>query len=249
MGSTVTKGLQTLERLGSEVSNYDYTAIEFGGNDCDFVSSEVADSPDSPHLCKTPLEKFRVVYEEIVRKVRALGSKPVIVSLPPIDSSKFYKWIIRGLNEANISAFLGDKERLGRWQQYYNLAVSQIARVMKVPYIDITSPFLKTRTLIRSRAERDPPQRVGSQADIQLNQGKYHTADRMIVNTRSSTLRVSLLFTSEIILSAISCVSNMPYTDLAASAEHCRRCAAFQKLCLSDARFRSEVYCTQARNR
>ena len=75
MGSTVTKGLQTLERLGSEVGNYDYTAIEFGGNDCDFVWSEVANSPDSPHLCKTPLEKFRVVYEEIVRKVRALGSK------------------------------------------------------------------------------------------------------------------------------------------------------------------------------
>ena len=145
MGSTVTKGLQTLERLGSEVGNYDYTAIEFGGNDCDFVWSEVADSPDSPHLCKTPLEKFRVVYEEIVRKVRALGSKPVIVSLPPIDSSKFYKWIIRGLNEANISAFLGDKERLGRWQQYYNLAVSQIARVMKVPYIDITSPFFENK--------------------------------------------------------------------------------------------------------
>ena len=53
--------------------------------------------------------------------------------------------IIRGLNEANISAFLGDKERLSRWQQYYNLAVSQIARVMKVPYIDITSPFFENK--------------------------------------------------------------------------------------------------------
>ena len=37
MGSTVTKGLQTLERLGSEVGNYDYTAIEFGGNDLSLI--------------------------------------------------------------------------------------------------------------------------------------------------------------------------------------------------------------------
>lgn len=143
MGSTVTKGMKMLERLGDEVSKYDYTAIEFGGNDCNYTWSEVSASPDSAHFCLTPPEKFRSVYKELVNKIRSLGSKPVIVSLPPIDSSKFYKWIIRGLNEANIFSFLGDKERLGRWQQFYNLTVSQIARSMGVPFIDITSPFFQ----------------------------------------------------------------------------------------------------------
>lgn len=145
MGSTVTKGMKMLERLGDDVSKYDYTAIEFGGNDCNYTWAEVASSPDSAHLCMTPPEKFRSVYEELINKIRSLGSKPIIFSLPPIVSSKFYKWIIRGLNEENIFSFLGDKERLGRWQQFYNLTVSQIARSMNVPLIDITSPFFEGR--------------------------------------------------------------------------------------------------------
>lgn len=141
MGSTVTKGMKTLERLGDEVSKYDYTAVEFGGNDCDYIWSEVAASPDSPHLCKTPIDKFRELYGEIISKIRSYGSKPVIVSLPPIDSDKFYQWIIKGLNEKNICDFLGEKEHLGRWQAMYNLVVSQIARSAGTAYLDITTPF------------------------------------------------------------------------------------------------------------
>ncbi len=143
MGSTVTRGLTTLERLGDEVAGYEYTCIEFGGNDCNFIWSEVAEAPDSHHDAATPIDKFRAVYQKMIEKIRSLGSKPVIISLPPIVSSKFYKWIIRGLNEANIFSFLGDKERLGRWQKMYNDAVNEIAQSMNIPLIDITAPFFK----------------------------------------------------------------------------------------------------------
>ncbi len=142
MGSTVTKGLKTLERMNDEISKYDYTFVEFGGNDCNYVWSEVASSPKSSHKCATPLEDFQSIYAKIIEKIRALGSKPIIISLPPIVSSKFYNWIIRGLDGKSIMSFLGDKERLGRWQQYYNLTVAKIARNMNVPFVDITSPFL-----------------------------------------------------------------------------------------------------------
>ncbi len=144
MGSTVSKGMKMLDRIGDEISSYEYTFIEFGGNDCNYMWPEISESPETVHECATPLESFKKIYTQLIDKIRSLGSKPVIVSLPPIVSSKFYQWIIKGLNEENISSFLGDKERLSRWQQYYNLAVSEIARLMKVPFIDITSPFFSS---------------------------------------------------------------------------------------------------------
>mgnify|MGYP004632331823 CR=1 FL=1 len=146
MGSTVTKGLQTLERLGSEVGNYDYTAIEFGGNDCDFNWAEIAENPDKEHYPKNTVEKFVEIYSRIIDEIRDLGKEPVLLSLPPIDSVRYFDFISRKINADNILKWLeGDRQLITNWHERYNLEVFKTALNKGIPVIDITSRFLETK--------------------------------------------------------------------------------------------------------
>ncbi|MEG1743807.1 MAG: SGNH/GDSL hydrolase family protein, partial [Clostridia bacterium] len=122
MGSTVTRGMTTLERLGDELESYDYTVIEFGGNDCDFDWAAVAQDPTIDHQSKTPIMLFKQTYSSLIEKIQSHGSKPIILSLPPIDAQKYFDWVSNGKNSDNILKFLGDKQHIARWQQMYNLA-------------------------------------------------------------------------------------------------------------------------------
>ena len=44
-GCTVTKGEDMLQKCGPRIGDYDYTVLEFGGNDCDFDWKSVSDDP------------------------------------------------------------------------------------------------------------------------------------------------------------------------------------------------------------
>lgn len=143
-GITVKKGEQILQNTPDDLSQYDYTVLEFGGNDCNFNWAEVAENPLAPHVCQTPLEQFQQTYEWMIEQVRTRGGKPVALSLPPIDAQRYFVQLSRGLNADNILRFLGDIEHIYRWQAMYSAAVVLLAKAYRVPVIDIRAAFLLT---------------------------------------------------------------------------------------------------------
>jgi len=144
-GCTVTKGESLLEKIEDELGEYDYTFVELGGNDCDFNWAKVAEDPYQKHDCNTPLDVFKEKYAEIIERIKKAGSKPVLVTLPPIDSERFFNWISKGLNKDNILKFLGDIEQISRWQAMFNDAVKQIAEHYRLPLYDIRSGFFESK--------------------------------------------------------------------------------------------------------
>ena len=152
-GCTVDFGERVIERHAGEVSASDYTLLEFGGNDCDFNWGKIADSPDAEHIPNTLLHSFKEQFCALIEKVRSLGSKPVIISLPPIDSEYYFAFLSRFMNceqKDNVFSWLrGDINVISRWHEMYNRALFEISRLMLVPIIDITTPFDKCQGAMR----------------------------------------------------------------------------------------------------
>ena len=144
-GSTITFGHHLLQRHASEVSAADYTLIEYGGNDCDFYWKRIALDPDGSHRAKTTLEEFRELYVSLVERVRTLGSRPILLSLPPIGSSSYFSFVCRAFTDDNRSNILrwmgGDVEAIGRWHDSYNRVVFEVGEQTSTPVIDATRPF------------------------------------------------------------------------------------------------------------
>lgn len=149
MGSTITKGQRVFDRSINTIaeSSSDKVILEFGGNDCDYDWSLVSENPDVAIEPKTSLENFKNSYINLINRIRENDKEPIILSLPPIDSNKYFKWITRNLNAENILKFLGGKEKfLEDWHEAYNLEVFKIGYQNGVKIIDISSCFLKTRS-------------------------------------------------------------------------------------------------------
>lgn len=145
-GCTVKKGYELLQKKFETMEEYKYTILEFGGNDCDFLWPEIASEPEKEHLSKVPTDKFIKYYEELLLKIRELGSTPIILNLPPIDSNRFFQWISKGLNKDNIMNFLGnDVDYIYRWHESYNKAIIALAAKTNTPIIDIRNEFLATK--------------------------------------------------------------------------------------------------------
>ena len=142
-GCTIDKGREILQRHAEELPSYDFVVFEFGGNDCDFDWHDVAEHPDQPHEAKTPLETFERSYREAVRFARANGGNPVLLTLPPIDAQRYFKWISRGEDTGAILKWLGDVDRIYRWHEMYNLAVCRVAMREHALLLDISSSFLE----------------------------------------------------------------------------------------------------------
>ena len=144
-GCTIGFGHNVIDRHSSDISATDVTFLEFGGNDCDFDWRGIADNPTSEHTPKTILDSFKNQFLSLIERVRNLGSKPIILSLPPIDSNAYFSFISRFMNEeqrVNIVRWLGgDIDIITRWHETYNKALFEISESTGTPIIDITSPF------------------------------------------------------------------------------------------------------------
>ena len=153
-GCTIDFGQQMIDRHTEEISASDYTFLEFGGNDCDFNWGRIADSPADEHQPKTILDAFKEKFCALIERVRALGSVPVIISLPPIDSGYYFSFISRFMNvqqRENVFNWLGgDINVIARWHEMYNRALFEISRVMHTAIIDITTPFDKYQGAMRT---------------------------------------------------------------------------------------------------
>lgn len=153
-GCTVSFGANVIDRHSAEITASDYTFIEYGGNDCDFDWMEIADEPFREHTARTALDSFKEQFAALVERVRALGSVPVIISLPPIISDTYFSFLSRFMNEeqkANVVRWLGgDVGIIARWHETYNRALFMIAALTNAQIIDITTPFDTYRGNLKS---------------------------------------------------------------------------------------------------
>lgn len=144
-GCTVNYGHQVIERHADDIAAAQYTIIEYGGNDCDFYWKRIALDPKAEHRPKTTLETFREQFVALINKVRSLGSKPIILSLPPIISDSYFAFFSRSMNTSqrnNILGWMGGEvEAIERWHEDYNKALFAIAGQTNTPILDITHPF------------------------------------------------------------------------------------------------------------
>jgi lysophospholipase L1-like esterase len=143
-GYTVLQGLESFEQMQIEPGAR--CVIQFGGNDCDFNWKEVAERPDEGHLPMSTISDFVETYTNIINVIKSLGKTPVLLSLPPIDSSRYFAHISRGISGENIMRWMRyDKQYITNWHERYNIEIFKLAVANDVPIIDITSIFLERK--------------------------------------------------------------------------------------------------------
>lgn len=151
-GSTISKGESVFEKNLSLIkeSDGDYVVLEFGGNDCDFNWKEISEDPDRKHLPMSTISNFTTTYTNIINEIKNLGKIPVLLSLPPIDSARYFAQISRGLSSENIMKWMkNDRQYITNWHERYNIEIFKLAIATSVPVIDITSIFLEKKNYSR----------------------------------------------------------------------------------------------------
>lgn len=141
-GCTIPVGSEILKRHVSELGKFNYTLLEFGGNDCDYNWAEVSKKPDQEHLCNTPITIFCEKYEGLINFILKNGGRPILLNLPPIDPKRYFHWITKEHHKINILTFLGEIDSIYKWQEMYSIAIEKLSIEMKIPLIDIRSGFL-----------------------------------------------------------------------------------------------------------
>lgn len=143
-GSTVAQGMKFVNRYTEKIKASDYVLFEYGGNDCNYKWEEISHKPDAVHTPAVPIPEFVEHYSELIDKVRELGGRPVLLSLPILDPEKFFRHLSKGLNSKNILRWLnGSIMNLDRWHERYNMEIFRLGMQKHVPVIDITSVFLE----------------------------------------------------------------------------------------------------------
>jgi lysophospholipase L1-like esterase len=144
-GCTIERGFEIVKKHIPDISNFDTTILEFGGNDSDFDWAAISQNPEIEHLPKTTPEKFEELYAQTIDIVRETGSKPVMLNLPPIDPFKYFKKITDALSAENILKWLGSIGVIYAHHELYNSIVTKLAAKEKIPLIDIRTAFLKQK--------------------------------------------------------------------------------------------------------
>jgi lysophospholipase L1-like esterase len=146
-GCTAPKALASIDKTLASGLATDLVLLEFGGNDCDFNWKAVSDAPGDVHQPNTEYNEFIRTMRDMCRSLKEKGIRPVLMSLPPIDSERYFNWITRpeGISAANILRFLGEKQYIYRHQELYSLAITRIAYEEGVAFVDVREAFLRER--------------------------------------------------------------------------------------------------------
>ncbi|MFA9380187.1 MAG: SGNH/GDSL hydrolase family protein, partial [Acetanaerobacterium sp.] len=145
-GCTIERGWQQLARAMEKGLSCDMVLLEYGGNDCDYDWERVSSAPDAEHEPHTPIHRFKAVYRDMLAALKEKNITPIVMSLPPIDGERYFKWITRnGLNAQNILRYIGDVQMIYRFQEMYSLAATKIAYETQSLYVDVRSAFLDKR--------------------------------------------------------------------------------------------------------
>ena len=143
-GGTLPKAMTRIEKDSGSSAEGEIALLEFGGNDCDYDWTAIAAAPDKAHECKTPPARFMNCYRRAIRLLRGSGRTPVSVTLPPINAELYLGFLCRGgLSRENIVRWLGDVQRIYRWQESYSQMVEQLSREEGTLLVDLRRPFLQ----------------------------------------------------------------------------------------------------------
>ncbi|MBE6692109.1 MAG: SGNH/GDSL hydrolase family protein [Ruminococcaceae bacterium] len=142
MGATIEQGFEIMKDTLGDCDKDTVVILEYGGNDCNYNWSEVSNNPKGEFLPNTTAEKFQEVYLKMIDYARQKGATVAVCNLVPIDSERFMNWVSKGLNFDNILNWLGDINRIARWQEYYSHIAERVANLAKCPILDLRSNFL-----------------------------------------------------------------------------------------------------------
>lgn len=149
MGATVTKGLSLVEHDVQRGMDARWALVAYGGNDSDFDWPAIAAAPENEHLPHTVLPEFVEKLRCVVKILCDAGVQPVLMTLPPIDSVRYFNFISRCSDGQRILDWLGDVGRIYRHQEMYSDAVAALAMGEGLPLIDVRRQFLPLRDLPR----------------------------------------------------------------------------------------------------
>jgi len=143
MGCTAPEGLEILQ--AGEKRAGGLALIEFGGNDCDMDWAAVSADPAADHQPKTAPEVFTQKLEQCVALVRQAGMQPMLAVPTPLHAQRYFDWVTKGLDRAAVLHFLGDVERIYRWQERYALMVCNLASRLGCPLLNLRDAFLAVK--------------------------------------------------------------------------------------------------------
>lgn len=125
-----------------------------GGNDADYNWKEVAAAPTESHDPKTPLPKFESILDDITKKL-CKKAKVIFITLPPIDSKRYFKNVISKLTDGDavLKFFNGDITNINRHQECYNTIILKVAQAHSCPVIDIRTELLLDRSYLNLLAD------------------------------------------------------------------------------------------------
>ncbi|MCL1854105.1 MAG: SGNH/GDSL hydrolase family protein [Clostridia bacterium] len=143
MGCTAAQALDLVKN--EPLTGGGLALIEFGGNDCDMDWPAVAANPKADHQPKTPPARFAAQLEDLVARTRAAGMEPMLAVPTPLFAPRYFNWVTRGLDSAAVLAFLGDVQRIYRWQELYAFAALRTAAALNCSILDLRTPFLERK--------------------------------------------------------------------------------------------------------
>lgn len=125
-------------------SKKNIVVIALGGNDSDFVWSDVSASPNLSHEPKTPTCEYKNLLQKTIDEFREKKVVIVFVNLPPINSERYFKNVICKIanGEKVLEFFKGDISVIYRHQELYNMFISEFANRNDCIILDIRSCFL-----------------------------------------------------------------------------------------------------------
>ena len=143
-GNTIIRGVSKMYNDVIKKSP-DIVLIEFGGNDCDYKWDDIAKNPNMEYKPNTDIITFRKTLLEMINTLKVNHISPVLMTLPPLDPLKYFKWIAKGnpLAEQNILHWLGVKDRLFTWHDSYSKMITEVANETNTVLIDVRTDFLK----------------------------------------------------------------------------------------------------------
>lgn len=143
-GSTIIRGASKMYRDVIKKSP-DIVLIEFGGNDCDYNWEDIAKNPDNEYKPNTDIFTFRETLLSMIDTLKNDHILPVLMTLPPLDPQKYFKWITKedSFAEQNILHWLGTKDALFNWHSSYNKIITEVANETSTVLIDVRTEFLK----------------------------------------------------------------------------------------------------------
>lgn len=145
-GCDVTKGQKIVNDVLKIDDSFDVAVVEYGGNDSDYIWSQVAEHPLQKHNPKTLLPEFEAKLDSIVQQLKNNGKKVVMMSLPPLEPNRYLKWISQNdeQKQNSILKFLGDVDIIYRRQEMYSNTVTKVAYKNGCDFVDVRQKFLQS---------------------------------------------------------------------------------------------------------